>query len=183
MTLQAIATFRCRRRRLKRRLQHTDESGLGGAMAATTVVIELCVGHRELTGRYESASPWPTDYHHEKTDREDDEPTDYRTSLAANAAHRLALENRAAACSVRQRPSLASAAGDRWPRARPTVAVAHRSTFVRGPASTVDIGTEPTPTAVRRPAADPFLARPIVRAAIMLEVLHGHTYREPPENA
>ena len=183
MTLQAIATFRCRRRRSKRRLQHTDEPGIGGAMASTTVVLELCVGCRELTRRDESTSPWPADQHHEKTDREDDEPTDHRASLAANAAHWLALENRAAACSIRQRPSLASAAGNRRPRARPTVAVAHRSTFVRGPASTLNIGTQPTPAAVRRPAADPFLVRPIVRAAIVLEVLHGHAYRAPPENA
>ncbi len=183
MTLQAIATFRSRRRQPKRRLQHTDEPGIGGAMASNTVVLELCVGRRELTRRKERASPWPADQHNEQTDREDGKPTDHRTSLAANAAHRLALENRAAACSVRQRPSLASAAGNRRPRAHPTVAAAHRSTFVRGPASTVDIRTQPTPAAIRRPAADPFLVRPIVRAAIVLKVLHGHTYRAPPENA
>ena len=183
MTLQAIAAFCCRRRRLKRRLQHTDEPGIGGAVTSTTVVIKLCVARRELTRRDESASPRPADQHHEKTDREDGEPADHRTPLAANAAHRLALENRAAACSVRQRPSLASAAGDRRPGAHPTVALAHRLTFVRGPAPTVYIGAEPTPAAVRRPAADPFLVWSIVGAAIVLEVLHGHAYLALPENA
>ena len=183
MTLQAVAAFCCRRRRLKRRTQHTDEPGIGGTMTSTTVVIKLCVARRELTRRDESASPRPADQHHEKTDREDGEPADHRAPLAANAAHRLALENRAAACSVRQRPSLASAAGNRRPGAHPTVALAHRLTFVRGPAPTVYIGTEPTPAAVRRPAADPFLVWSIVGAAIVLEVLHGHAYLAPPENA
>ena len=164
-------------------MQYPCKSGIRGAMALTTIVLELCVRCRELTGRQERAAPRPTNQHDQYTDRKNNEPTYDRASLAANAAHRLALENRAAACSIRQRPSLASAADDRRPRAHPTVAVAHRLAFVGGPTSTVDVGTKTTPAAVRCPATDPFLVGPIVRAAVVLKVLHCHAYRAPPENA
>ena len=141
-------------------------------MTRSARVVQLTVSESKRARAEHCGCNGSTQRDRQQSDADDRYPTGDCAAHRPDAAFGLAFGNGTAALAIRFRSVLATSPKKLGAGTFPTsIFIAYRATFIGSPTTSVLVRTDLTRFPVPRPAADPVLGNPVIRAAFIVELL------------